>query len=253
MSTTPRTDAARADDNGDASWVFDEIEKLETELAAANKDNAAFRAYVFEMESALRGARASGTASGEALVRAHCAELHYSLTKAQEQQREDTAEMERLDAQLAQQERAIQERGLALADSNAEVARLKFIEEKFKQSPHWDTLAIVKTRNNWQERAEKAEAELKSLQEDWRSINERMTVNAEIYGGLLASNTALRKALNLLMVPFNESITRHNGGVPSGVYVKRARFEQARAALALDPLVAKAHTDLRASNEKEDE
>jgi hypothetical protein len=42
----------------------------------------------------------------------------------------------------------------------AEVERLKIIEEKFRQSPMWDVLAIVQTRNNWEARAEKAEAEL---------------------------------------------------------------------------------------------
>jgi hypothetical protein len=45
----------------------------------------------------------------------------------------------------------------------AEVERLKIIEEKFRQSPMWDVLAIVQTRNNWEARAEKAEAELAAM------------------------------------------------------------------------------------------
>ena len=35
MTTTPRTDLARTQDNGDPSWVFDEMGNIEHELSAA--------------------------------------------------------------------------------------------------------------------------------------------------------------------------------------------------------------------------
>ena len=43
---TPRTNKARTDDNGDPSWVFDLMEKIETELAEV-------KAQVSDMTSAL--------------------------------------------------------------------------------------------------------------------------------------------------------------------------------------------------------
>ena len=43
---TPRTNKARTDDSGDPSWVFDLMEKIETELAEV-------KAQVSDMTSAL--------------------------------------------------------------------------------------------------------------------------------------------------------------------------------------------------------
>jgi hypothetical protein len=71
---------------------------------------------------------------------------------------------------------------------HAEVERLKIIEEKFRQSPMWDVLAIVQTRNNWQACAEKAEnklnkvlKQLEELEFHARNRNEtRITLRNEI-------------------------------------------------------------------------
>lgn len=54
---------------------------------------------------------------------------------------------------------------------------------------------------------------------------------AEMLAKERAELAALRAALECLCVPYNESVDRYKG-VPSGVYVQRFRFEQARAALA---------------------
>lgn len=64
--------------------------------------------------------------------------------------------IDELDADRARAEKA-----------EAEVERLLIIEQQFKQSPMWDTLAIVQTRNNWKDRAEKAEAALA----EWSVLN----------------------------------------------------------------------------------
>ena len=53
---------------------------------------------------------------------------------------------------------------------HAEVERLKIIEEKFRQSPMWDVLAIVQTRNNWQARAEKAENKLNKVLKQFEEL-----------------------------------------------------------------------------------
>jgi fused signal recognition particle receptor len=63
----------------------------------------------------------------------------------------------------------------------AEVERLLIIEKQFKQSPMWDTLAIVQTRNNWQARAEKAEAELAEAKVERETVAQSSLRSLEAY------------------------------------------------------------------------
>lgn len=49
---TPRTNKARTDDNGDPSWVFDLMEKIETELAEVAKERDQLRLRVSTVETA---------------------------------------------------------------------------------------------------------------------------------------------------------------------------------------------------------
>lgn len=52
----------------------------------------------------------------------------------------------------------------------------------------------------------------------------------------VAKETAeLRNALETLYVPYSDSKAAHHGGLPSGVYVQRFRFEVAAAALSRTP------------------
>lgn len=54
---------------------------LERRIDELERENAALRAYAFEMASAMRIAGDSGSASGEALARAECAQLRLVIAK----------------------------------------------------------------------------------------------------------------------------------------------------------------------------
>jgi multidrug resistance efflux pump len=87
---------------------------------------------------------------------------------------------------------------------HAEVERLKIIEEKFRQSPMWDVLAIVQTRNNWQACAEKAEAEV----ERWQTVAAEMSQEREHNANEASRLRAEVEQLNLEL----EANKRKGGG-----------------------------------------
>ncbi len=62
------------DPNGELVALRAKVERLE-------RENALLRAYAFEMASAMRIAGDSGSASGEALARAECAQLRLVIAK----------------------------------------------------------------------------------------------------------------------------------------------------------------------------
>ena len=84
MSDTPRTDRAAFypglnDDYDDFS--IDGTCVYATVARGLERENNALRAYAFEMASAMRIAGDSGSASGEALARAECAQLRLHIAK----------------------------------------------------------------------------------------------------------------------------------------------------------------------------
>lgn len=62
-------------------WVKMNPAEAATLLLELERENAALRAYAFEMASAMRIAGDSGSASGEALARAECAQLRLVIAK----------------------------------------------------------------------------------------------------------------------------------------------------------------------------
>lgn len=110
-------------------------------------------------------------------------------------------------------------------------------------------LAKVENNHNWQfqsihEETLKENARLKDQIKDQAGRLLRQTIElvdmdedqAKI-ADLEAKITRLRETIEILMVPFNESITRNNGGLPSGVYVQRFRFEQAQKELMKEGVI----------------
>ena len=58
-----------------------EMWRLRAKIDRLERENSALRAYAFEMASAMRIAGDSGSASGEALARAECAQLRLVIAK----------------------------------------------------------------------------------------------------------------------------------------------------------------------------
>jgi hypothetical protein len=192
---TPRTDAAWAASFSPERATFsvrDECEKLERELVEARSERDLHRNRL-----------ASILWSG-AIDKHTCGDV-------QKWTEDYTAENTRLRAELAIAENWVEHHSKHADDLiaenarlRAELERLKIIEEKFRQSPMWDVLAIVQTRNNWQACAEKAEAEV----ERWQTVAAEMSQEREHNANEASRLRAEVEQLNLEL----EANKRKGGG-----------------------------------------
>jgi hypothetical protein len=173
-------------------WASREIEKLERELAAA------------KAERDLAITRVASILWSGAIDKQLCGDV-------QKWTEDYTAELTRLRAELAVAENWVEHHSKHADDLiaenarlRAELERLKIIEEKFRQSPMWDVLAIVQTRNNWQACAEKAEAEV----ERWKTVAAEMSQQREHNANEASRLRAEVEQLNLEL----EANKRKGGG-----------------------------------------
>jgi hypothetical protein len=140
--------------------LYDFARTLERELAAAQQEAAHYMSIAQKATDELIFFRADN-------LKAH------QMTCAAGLERDSLrAEVERWKTVAAEMSQEREHNANEASRLRAEVERLKIIEEKFRQSPMWDVLAIVQTRNNWQACAEKAEAALAFIAENGGTTHE---------------------------------------------------------------------------------
>ena len=112
------------------------------------------------------------------------------------------------------------------AEQNALIARAEKAEMLLKQSPHWDTVAIIQNRDNYKEDAEKAEKQFKIL-------NETMQHVTVLYDNAITRAEKAEAEVERLTKENNAAHAALNDSVGHFVYEAAiARAEKAEAALA---------------------